>query len=1336
MSIKLSDSIRVGQQKPLEDKYFNELVPYISTSQVNTLIPKAVRHIGLTVNINREEYWYKDGIEDSDLIFKSNQKTIEVTKTELDVLISENKLEPNRLYKITGVESWCFSQHLIKAIYLKAITNNTLESKGVGEFYTPKYNTSDSNLGIWKGELLANGMISSASYNIGDKVIWGNLFWENISGEIGTNVKEYYDSGNDEYVYPKLQNYLSETDWKLITPNDDISLYNIQFDVIKYDLENDYVNYRADNLGNIYEISYITLLDFFPHAGIGNFIPGVIYNINLIALFQWGRGNTSNNIINESFVLNCNYNTSLFKSNTFVENSWIYDNNFLGVQIEGNNFKNSVLVGNYLKTYGGILYNNLENSSISSNKYYFEISYNNLKYNSNISNNNDNNITVGTKFSRIKGNNLDNSGKIENNIFVEEGKGISGNLKGIYDNNVKGISTISGNTIKNGSRIFENELNNYDEINGNNLDTDANIYINFLKSSCKINGNILTGHGRIYGNVLYRKAEVTNCKLRISPATSYASDIHTNKLFKGKIQNVDFGNIVNPEGTNPNDPAFVGNGLSECIVENSSVIKDLTFPNNGGILIQFVKMNGYSELKNITVNNSIINVDFINTIFNETSNYSKLIECSGYKTNGFTKTYIDNVLLQDRFDEKQDVLTEDNVGQFMDLELSTKSTPTSGDTVLGRDSVTGKAVEIPTDQLGGNVDLTTKLDKGTYTGTAQDLKNSIDNLQIGGRNLALNSKGFLDQNDDWVRNFNLSENLIVGQQYTVTVLVRAIQGINDYFEINDVNGYNSFPIVKKSDNVFSLTFVANHTSNELVLKRLHYGTSRWYQFESFKIEKGNKATDWTPAPEDKQDRLQDITGSIGIGKPDASATEKLDVNGNVKATGFKTPTGTANQALTANGGVFDLTTKADLVGGKVPSSQLPSYVDDVLEFANLASFPATGESGKIYIAIDTNITYRWGGSSYVVMSSSLALGETESTAYRGDRGKTAYDHSQATGNPHGTTKSDIGLGNVDNTSDLNKPISTATQTALNNKQDKLTNPITGTGTTNKISKFTANGVIGDSIIYENNNSISIGDDVSDARLRVKAQGDLSTDIVFRVRNSADTQDFLVVTGDGQVYNRGAQGSQYSTFFGENVGRNSTGGENNAFGYRALQANTTGYSNSAFGSTALYANIAGAQNSAFGSNALTSNISGNLNSAFGLAALYNNTTGYSNSAFGSGALGSNTTGAQNIAIGNSAGKSIIGGFQNSTPNNSVFIGFGTTANANNETNQIVIGHSAIGNGSNSVVLGNSSITRTRLQGQVIMGSFTTQPSGIEGAIYYNSTDKKHYGFNGTTWNALY
>jgi hypothetical protein len=54
-----------------------------------------------------------------------------------------------------------------------------------------------------------------------------------------------------------------------------------------------------------------------------------------------------------------------------------------------------------------------------------------------------------------------------------------------------------------------------------------------------------------------------------------------------------------------------------------------------------------------------------------------------------------------RINAKQDVLTEDNVGEFMDLELATKSTPSSGDTVLGRDSLTGKAVEIPTSSFGG-----------------------------------------------------------------------------------------------------------------------------------------------------------------------------------------------------------------------------------------------------------------------------------------------------------------------------------------------------------------------------------------------------------------------------------------------------------------------------------------------------------------------------------------------------------------------------------------------------------------------------------------------------------
>lgn len=102
----------------------------------------------------------------------------------------------------------------------------------------------------------------------------------------------------------------------------------------------------------------------------------------------------------------------------------------------------------------------------------------------------------------------------------------------------------------------------------------------------------------------------------------------------------------------------------------------------------------------------------------------------------------------------------------------------------------------------------------------------------------------------------------------------------------------------------------------------------------------------------------------------------------------------------ANSGVAELDNT-----GKVPSSQLPSYVDDVIEgyyydskFYKEAehSTEIAGETGKIYVDLDTNKTYRWSGSAFVIISDTIALGETSSTAYRGDRGKIAYDHSQST----------------------------------------------------------------------------------------------------------------------------------------------------------------------------------------------------------------------------------------------------------------------------------------------------------------------------------------------------
>lgn len=100
--------------------------------------------------------------------------------------------------------------------------------------------------------------------------------------------------------------------------------------------------------------------------------------------------------------------------------------------------------------------------------------------------------------------------------------------------------------------------------------------------------------------------------------------------------------------------------------------------------------------------------------------------------------------------------------------------------------------------------------------------------------------------------------------------------------------------------------------------------------------------------------------------------------------------------------------------GQIPMSQLPSEVGGLSEYDSRADFPLVGEDGILYLAKDTNLIWRWDGNEYITISSDLELGETSTTAYRGDRGKIAYDHSQVTGNPHGTTKADLGLGNVTN----------------------------------------------------------------------------------------------------------------------------------------------------------------------------------------------------------------------------------------------------------------------------------------------------------------------------------
>jgi hypothetical protein len=125
---------------------------------------------------------------------------------------------------------------------------------------------------------------------------------------------------------------------------------------------------------------------------------------------------------------------------------------------------------------------------------------------------------------------------------------------------------------------------------------------------------------------------------------------------------------------------------------------------------------------------------------------------------------------------------------------------------------------------------------------------------------------------------------------------------------------------------------------------------------------------------------------------------------NIDITGYGTTPGTPISInIVDKKATINLNQKADLIGGKIPADQLPASVDQVLEFATLSAFPVEGVSSRLYVALDTNRTYRWGSTQYVEISESLALGETPQTAHRGDHGKAAYDHSLIAGlNPHGT----------------------------------------------------------------------------------------------------------------------------------------------------------------------------------------------------------------------------------------------------------------------------------------------------------------------------------------------
>ncbi len=125
----------------------------------------------------------------------------------------------------------------------------------------------------------------------------------------------------------------------------------------------------------------------------------------------------------------------------------------------------------------------------------------------------------------------------------------------------------------------------------------------------------------------------------------------------------------------------------------------------------------------------------------------------------------------------------------------------------------------------------------------------IENVQVGGRNLILGSKRYLDSNSYWLGDFNLTKNVEVGKQYTVTVWTRAVnQNAQATFRIGDAGG-DIITLSKIGSKKFTAIFTAPRAANKIILFR-EPNDGSYYQFEFIKLEEGNKATDWTPAPED------------------------------------------------------------------------------------------------------------------------------------------------------------------------------------------------------------------------------------------------------------------------------------------------------------------------------------------------------------------------------------------------------------------------------------------------------------------------------------------------------
>jgi hypothetical protein len=284
--------------------------------------------------------------------------------------------------------------------------------------------------------------------------------------------------------------------------------------------------------------------------------------------------------------------------------------------------------------------------------------------------------------------------------------------------------------------------------------------------------------------------------------------------------------------------------------------------------------------------------------------------------------------------------------------------------------------------------------------------------------------------------------------------------------------------------------------------------------------------------------------------------------------------------------------------------------------------------------------------------------------------------------------------------------------------------LTGTGTQNYLPKYGSGGTtLGNSSIFDNATSVGINTTSpgSSFRLDVNGAANFSSEIVVnsikigRGRISSGTSNETNTAIGSSTLNANTTGVRNAAFGYLALEKNTTGLENTAFGYQALKANTIGNSNLAFGQNALSSNTEGGNNTAMGNAAMESNITGNSNTAVGRQALYknknsnntavgenalwNNVDGNNNTAVGLNALYSNGSGTNNTAVG-------VYALQGTTGTYNTAIGYNARVlDGSTVTNATAIGNDANASASNTIQLGNTSVTSVNTSGALTTGTVT-------------------------------